>query len=109
LFHGIDTPSCWHRLFITDFPLRRKQIVGAKAVLKPPHSRRWRDCREASTFAKRLECGAFTAAFGHKRLLLFEGLKREFLKESSPAIFARVKNHLTRLDTMVTLPAWTVI
>jgi hypothetical protein len=35
---------------------------GAKAVLKPPHSTRWRDCQAASEFAKRLECGAFTAA-----------------------------------------------
>jgi hypothetical protein len=37
-----------------------------KAVLKPPHSRRWRDCRGASVFAKRLDCGAFTAAFGER-------------------------------------------
>jgi hypothetical protein len=34
-----------------------------KAVLKPPQSRRWRDCRGAIDFAKRLGCGAFTAAF----------------------------------------------
>jgi hypothetical protein len=34
-----------------------------KAVLKPPHSRRWRECQTHSNRAKRLECGAFTAAF----------------------------------------------
>jgi len=32
-------------------------------VLKPPHSKRWRDCDAASSLAKRMECGAFTAAF----------------------------------------------
>jgi hypothetical protein len=37
--------------------------LGIRAVLKPPQSRRWRGCRRASNFAKRLECGAFTAAF----------------------------------------------
>jgi hypothetical protein len=33
-------------------------------VLKPPHTRRWRDLPNVSNHAKRLECGAFTAAFG---------------------------------------------
>jgi hypothetical protein len=33
-----------------------------KAALKPPQSRRWRDCRTSSNLAKRLDCGAFTAA-----------------------------------------------
>jgi predicted GH43/DUF377 family glycosyl hydrolase len=37
--------------------------LPAKAVLKPPHSKRWRDCRATSHLAKRLECGTFTAAF----------------------------------------------
>jgi hypothetical protein len=36
--------------------------LGAKAVLKPPHSTRWRDSQGVSDFAKRLECGVFTAA-----------------------------------------------
>jgi hypothetical protein len=36
--------------------------TGQKAVLKPPHSRRWRDYRTSPNFAKRLDCGAFTAA-----------------------------------------------
>jgi hypothetical protein len=35
---------------------------GTEAVLKPPQSTRYRDCRVASNFAKRLDCGAFTAA-----------------------------------------------
>ena len=34
-----------------------------KAVLKPPHSGRWRDCRTSPNLAKRLDCGVFTAAF----------------------------------------------
>ena len=33
-----------------------------QAVLKPPHSRRWRNRRTSPNFAKRLDCGAFTAA-----------------------------------------------
>jgi len=38
----------------------------AKAVLKTPQSMRCRDCRWFTDFAKRLECGAFTAALpGH--------------------------------------------
>jgi hypothetical protein len=40
--------------------------TGVRAVLKPPHSKRWRDCRKAFDFAKRLEYGAFTAAFWQK-------------------------------------------
>ena len=34
-----------------------------KAMLKPSHSKRCRDCRAPPNRAKRLECGAFTAAF----------------------------------------------
>jgi hypothetical protein len=37
--------------------------LEARAVLKPPQSKRWRDCWSDSNFAKRLDCGAFTAAF----------------------------------------------
>jgi hypothetical protein len=40
---------------------------GTKAVLKPPHSKRWRDYRGASGFAKRLDYGAFTAALGGRQ------------------------------------------
>jgi hypothetical protein len=36
--------------------------LSSKAVLKPPHSKRWRDSRAAQSVAKRLDCGAFTAA-----------------------------------------------
>ncbi len=43
--------------------------LGTKAVLKPPQSKRWRDHRGASDFAKRLDCGAFTAAFGQQTTL----------------------------------------
>ena len=56
----------------------------AKAVLKPPHSKRWRDCQAASKPAKRLERGAFTAAFvraGYQRsddnLRLLESTRSE--------------------------------
>jgi hypothetical protein len=38
-------------------------LDARKAVLKPPHSRRWRDHRASPHRAKRLDCGAFTAAF----------------------------------------------
>jgi hypothetical protein len=34
-----------------------------KAVLKPPHAKRWCDHPASSNFAERLECGVFTAAF----------------------------------------------
>ena len=33
------------------------------AVLKPPHSKRWRACLASTNLATRLDCGAFTAAF----------------------------------------------
>jgi hypothetical protein len=33
-------------------------FAGGKAVLKPPQSKRWRDCDAASGFAKRLESAA---------------------------------------------------
>src|SRR5262245_31754651 len=36
---------------------------GAKAALKPPHSKRYRARRCHSAVAKRLECGGFSAAF----------------------------------------------
>jgi hypothetical protein len=32
-------------------------------VLKPPQSKRWRDGLASPKHAKRLDCGAFTAAF----------------------------------------------
>jgi hypothetical protein len=38
--------------------------LEAKAGLKPPHLTRWRDCQGTFDIAKRLDCGAFTAAFG---------------------------------------------
>ena len=41
-----------------------------KAVLKPPHSKRWRGCQAPSRLAKRLDCGEFTAAFGVSRSLI---------------------------------------
>jgi hypothetical protein len=40
-----------------------KTFARTKAVLKSPHSRRYRDCQAVLNFAKRLECGVFTAAF----------------------------------------------
>jgi len=46
----------------------RKRI---KAVLKPPHSKRLRDCRTALNLAERVECGAFTAAFARTAPGLF--------------------------------------
>jgi hypothetical protein len=48
---------------------QRSLNLGAKAVLKTPQSTRWRDCHVASPFAKRLDCGAFTAAFQLRRFL----------------------------------------
>ena len=40
-----------------------------KAVLKPPHSKRCRAGPAPSTFAKRLDCGAFTAAFSRSAVV----------------------------------------
>jgi hypothetical protein len=37
--------------------------AGVRQGGPPPLSKRWRDCDAASGLAKRLECGAFTAAF----------------------------------------------
>jgi hypothetical protein len=39
---------------------------GSKAVLKPPQSKRYREYPASLNFAKRLDCGAFTAAFQHR-------------------------------------------
>jgi hypothetical protein len=44
-----------------------------KAVLKSPHSRRWRDHLASPHRAKRLDCGAFTATFSlvvHRKMIL---------------------------------------
>jgi hypothetical protein len=62
--------------------------LGAKAVLKPPHSTRWRDCRGTFDFAKRLECGAFTAAIGNKRRRVGSGVQgvKFFSPNSSPRL-----------------------
>ncbi len=40
----------------------KMMFQGQKAVLKHAQSKRWRDCRTIPNFAKRLECGRFTAA-----------------------------------------------
>jgi C1A family cysteine protease len=39
-------------------------MTSGKAVLKTPQSKRWRECQVLPNRAKRLDCGAFTAAFG---------------------------------------------
>jgi hypothetical protein len=36
---------------------------GTKAALKPPQSKRYRDDHAFTNFAKRLDCGGFSAAF----------------------------------------------
>jgi hypothetical protein len=46
-------------------PAAAAKLNYAKAAVNAPQSRRWRDCRGSSNFAKRLDCGAFTAAFPH--------------------------------------------
>jgi hypothetical protein len=46
----------------TDLIHRIGIAAPAEAVLKPPHSKRWRGYRTLTNFAKRLDCGAFTAA-----------------------------------------------
>jgi len=60
----------------------------AKVGLKPPHSTRWRDCRGTFDFAKRLECGAFTAAIGNKRRRVGSGVQgvKFFSPNSSPRL-----------------------
>jgi hypothetical protein len=40
-----------------------KAISRSKAALKTPQSKRYRDCRAPANFAKRLDCGVFSAAF----------------------------------------------
>jgi hypothetical protein len=47
---------------------------GTRAVLKSPHSIRWRDGQGASDFAERLDCSAFTAAFGQPKRLIGSGV-----------------------------------
>ena len=53
---------------------------GSKAALKPPHSKRWRDCPAPANRAKRLECGGFSAAFRWTTIFRrFRGSMRELL------------------------------
>jgi hypothetical protein len=51
-----------------------------KAVLKPPHSRRFATAGPSLDHAKRLECGAFTAAF--------------LIIAANPSVFCLPKNEL---------------
>src|ERR1035437_4985338 len=59
-----------------------------KAVLKPPHSKRWRDCPAPSNFAKRLECVRFiTAIRAALPLPLVQGFNAlTFRRNLSPAL-----------------------
>src|ERR1019366_9539100 len=57
---------CRHPVFLKPQPRQTCQ----KAVLKHPHSRRWRDCRAFPNLAKRLDCVRFTAAVPDGRTLL---------------------------------------
>jgi hypothetical protein len=45
--------------------LKSGKIFSARrqAVLKPPQPSRYPDCQACPHFAKRLDCGVFTAAF----------------------------------------------
>ena len=60
-----------------------------KAVLKPPHSKRYRACRTTSNLAKRLECGAFTAALPHQTNLHVSVKSGAVASPPSPDIFTR--------------------
>jgi hypothetical protein len=51
----------------------RGRLARAKAVLKTPHSRRWREGRGPSNRAERLECGAFTAAVARAMVSFIRG------------------------------------
>jgi hypothetical protein len=72
--------------------------LEAKAVLKPPHSTRLRDCRRAFDFAQRLDCGAFTAAFGKQEGCLWQRSSRssstalEVIQFLPPNPSPRIKN-----------------
>lgn len=58
--------------------------LGPKAVPKPPHTRRYRDCFVLPDRAKRLDCGAFTAALsqGAPRQERFEFRNSDFFRLS---------------------------
>jgi hypothetical protein len=45
------------------YAVTNRPAEDPNAGLKSPHSTRCRACRTSSNFAKRLDCGAFTAAF----------------------------------------------
>lgn len=64
-----------------------------KAVLKPPQSKRWRVLARGLNFAKRLECGVFTAALGlaYASLLLTASLTGCTTAECSHAKTAPLK------------------
>jgi hypothetical protein len=67
---GAKTPR--HKEF-SGFPcaFALKSSSLPKAVLKSPQSKRCRACPASSNFAKRLDCGAFTALFGRVSPLRF--------------------------------------
>ena len=52
--------------------------------LKPPHSKRDRDCRASPNRAKRLDCGVFTAAFHPPPR--HNSFRVVFIVESSPSV-----------------------
>jgi hypothetical protein len=65
----------------------QKKLRG-KAGLKPPQSKRYRDCRTSPNLAKRLDCGRFTAAFDPRlqnRLLTTWQAPADFSLRSSPS------------------------
>ena len=73
----------------------RKSFAHAKAVLKPPYSRRWCDCQAPPGLAKLLECGAFTAAFARAMRQRTEKILRP--RDSGA--------EATALQTLVRLPS----
>ena len=79
-------------------------------MLKPSHSKRCRDCRAFPNRAKRLECGAFTAAFiPQKRQILLSGcvspLARLGLFRDCPATnMSALTGFALRLPALATLP-----
>ena len=50
------------------FQVQRVSKPVRKAALKQPHSKRCRATPNASEYAKRLECGCFSAALGRAQI-----------------------------------------
>ena len=81
-------------------------LTSRKAVLKPPRSKRWRDCHTAHNYAKHLDCGGFSTALcarndaGVRRVLSLNAMSIAFILFANAVVGAEPSGASASTETI---------